>query len=151
MEKEDVDGDQLSTRDDEDKWAFGGHGHHLASGDGERGQLAHGNHLQAGSDVHHLADGVNSNQLTPDCDGNCLEVSGDGTQAAHGGDAGDLDGGGTQLAPSGDYSQPGTSGDGFHFDQPTFCHPVVARFRHADVVVWPSYFNLECVHFHHDL
>ena len=144
-----MNGDHLTAGDN--LWAPGGDGHHLAAYDGERNQLAHGgdgNHLQTGSDSNQLADGGDSNKFNPDCDGNGLEASDDGTQLAHGDD---LDAGGTQLAPSGDYSQRGTSGDGVQFDQPTFCHPVVARFRHADVVVWPSYFNLECVHFHHDL
>ena len=149
VQKEEVDGDQVTAIGDDNRWAPGGNddhlggdlwapggdGHHLEAYDGERDQLTHGsegNHLQASSDGDHVADGGNSNQ--PACDGNCLEASGNGNQ----------------LAPSGDSSrQRGTSGYGVQIDQLTFCLPAVARFRHADVVVLPSYFNLECVH--HDV
>ena len=134
-----------------DLWAPGGDGYHLEAYDGERDQLTHGSdgssHLQAGSDGDQLADGGNSNQ--PDRDEYCLGAGGDSNQPDCDGNCLDAGGDGNQLAPSGDSSQRGTRGYGVQIDQLTFCLPAVARFRHADVVVWPSYFNLECVH--HDV
>ena len=52
---------------------------------------------------------------------------------------------GNQVTPSGDSNQFGASCDGAQFGEPPICLPAVARFRHADVLVSPSYFNLECV------
>ena len=72
-----------------------------------------------------------SNQLKS-VDSNNIGTGGDGKDIALGAD-------GIEIATYTD--------DGNHLSgHPKNCHQVVARLRHANITIWPEYFNLECVH-----